>query len=80
MKLFYRGFDPDLDKHLDSLALACDGKWGATRFYEVTSGIRELQYEFTEEDDEDGFIEEVLELDAGILLEDPRLGSLSPDS
>jgi len=79
MKLYYHGFNPDLDEALDTLATACDGKW-QSRFYEVTSGIRELNYSFTKEDDEDGFIDEVLELDAGVLLADPRLSdTLSPD-
>lgn len=74
MKLYYRGFDPDLDKVIYSLVVACDGVW-VTGHYEATSGIREITCTFAKEDDEDGFFEEVMELDMGVTEHDPRQDS-----
>lgn len=65
IKLQFDGFNPGLDAKLIALAEMCDGKWSGMEFDMVTD-VREIAFEFSKEDDEDGFIEEVRELDRGV--------------
>jgi len=68
ISLYYIGVDEELDDEIHALAKACDGVWKAL-VYSHTSKIRRIDFTFTNEDDEMGFVDEVLDLRRGITFQ-----------